>query len=257
MRSLALLALTPALVAQAPSAPSVDKLLAEHFEAQGGLAKLRALKSLKFQGRILQGPMEIALTGFRARGAFRTEVSVQGMTQITAFDGKAGWKIDPFQGYGGGKTAEALTPDEIKDAEEEADLDGPLVDYTAKGHKVEYMGQEPVEGSPAHILKVTLKNGQGKLMYLDVDSHLMVKQTSKRKIREREIETETYFSDYREVGGILFPFALEQGMKGMAQRGKIVVDKMELDAPVDPASLKMPAPAPAAAPAATPAPAGK
>ncbi|HJW32749.1 MAG TPA: hypothetical protein VJ505_05205 [Holophagaceae bacterium] len=247
MRPIALLLLAPALVAQAP-ALSVDQLLAKNFEAKGGLAKIKALKSVKMTGRLMQGPMEIAISGIQARGAFRMEVSVQGMTQITAFDGKAGWKIDPFQGYGGGKNAEAFTADEMKAAEVQADLDGPVVDYAAKGHKVEYMGKDTVEGAPAHKLKVTLKNGDVQTYYLDADSYLEVKQTSKRKIREQEVEMETYYGDFREVAGVLMPFSIEQGMPGMPQRAKIIVDKIEPNVTLDPASLKMPAPV--AAPAA-------
>lgn len=255
MRPLALLLFAPALIAQAPSqAPSVDQLLAKNFEAKGGLAKIKAIKTVKMSGRIMQGPMEIALTGIQARGAFRMEVSVQGMTQITAFDGKSGWKIDPFQGYGGGKNAEAMTADDLKAAEVQADLDGPLVDYATKGHKVEYMGKDTIEGAPAHKLKVTLKNGDVQTYFLDADSFLEVKQTSKRKIREQEVEAETFFGDFREVAGVLMPFALEQGMPGMPQRAKIIIDKIEPNVALDPASLKMPAPAPAPAPAATPAP---
>ncbi|MBI3132929.1 MAG: hypothetical protein HYZ13_16560 [Acidobacteria bacterium] len=247
MRSLALLLFAPALVAQAPS---VDQLLAKNFEAKGGLAKIKALKSVKMAGRIMQGPMEIAITGIQARGAFRMEVSVQGMTQITAFDGKAGWKIDPFQGYGGGKNAEAFTADEMKAAEVQADLDGPLVDYAAKGHKVEYMGKDTIEGAPAHKLKLTLKNGDVQTYFLDADSFLEVKQTSKRKVREQEVEAETFYGDFREVAGVLMPFAIEQGMPGMPQRSKIIIDKIEPNVALDPASLKMPAPAPAPATAA-------
>jgi len=250
MRPLALLLIAPALVAQAPTL-SVDQLLAKNFEAKGGLAKMRAIKSMKMSGRIMQGPMEIGISGIQARGAFRMEVSVQGMTQITAYDGKSGWKIDPFQGYGGGKNAEAFTADELKSAEVQADLDGPLVDYAAKGHKVEYMGKDTVEGAPAHKLKVTLKNGDVQTYFLDADSFLEVKQTSKRKVREQEVEAETFYGDFREVAGVLTPFAIEQGMPGMPQRAKIIIDKMEANVPLDPASLKMPAPAPAAA---TPAP---
>lgn len=249
MRILPVLLTASALVAQAP-APSADQILAKHYEAKGGLAKLKAIQAVKMTARIMQGPMEIAMKGHMGRGAYRMEVSVQGMTQITAYDGKAGWKIDPFQGYGGGKNAEAMTADELKSAEVQGDLDGPLVDYAAKGHKVEYVGKETVEGSPAHQLKVTLKNGDTQTYFLDADSFLEVKQTTKRKIRDQEIEAETFFSDFREVAGVLFPFAIEQGMKGMPQRAKIIVDKIEPNVPLDPALLKMPAPAPAPAPAA-------
>jgi len=256
VRILPILLITPALLAQAP-APTVSEILAKHYEALGGLAKIKALQSVKMTARIMQGPMQIGLTATMAKGAFRQEVTLQGMTQITVFDGKTGWKIDPFQGYGGGKNAEVLTADELKGAEVQADLEGPLVDYTPKGHKIEYMGKDTIEGAPAYKLKVTLKNGDVQTHYLDVDSYLEVKQTSKRKIRDQEVEAETYYGDFREVAGVLLPFAIEQGMPGMPQRAKIVVDKVEPNVPLDPALLKMPAPVVAAPAPAAPAPVGK
>ncbi len=248
MRTLTALLLAPALMAQAP-APSVEQVLAKHYEAKGGLVKIKALQSVKMTARLIQGPMEIALVGHMGRGAYRMEASLQGMTQIMAFDGKSGWKIDPFAGYGGGKNAEAMTADELKEAAVQADLDGSLVDYAAKGHKIEYMGKDTIEGAPAHKLKVTLKNGDVQTYFLDADSCLEVKMTSKRKVREQEVESETFFGDFREVAGVLYPYSIEMGMAGMPQRGKITVDKLEPNVPLDPAKLKMPAAAPAPAPA--------
>lgn len=248
MSILPLLLIAPALVAQAP-APSVDQILAKHHAAKGGLAKIKALRSAKITARILQGPTEIGLQMEVGQDTFRMEVSVQGMTQITAYDGKGGWKIDPFQGQGSGKNAEVLAADELKGAANQADFQGPLVDYAAKGHKIEYLGQENVEGAPTHKLKVLLKNGDVQTFFLDTDNYLEVKQVSNRKFRDQETEFETFFGDFRDVAGVLLPFGLEQGMAGAPQRAKIVVDKIEPNVTIDPARLKMPAaaaPTPAA-----------
>lgn len=242
---LAHLAAAPVLVAQAP-ALTADQLIAKHLEAEGGLAKHKALKSMRMTGKLVGAPMEITLVAEHKRPAsFRVDVSLQGQTQTTAFDGKGGWRVNPFAGYGGGKAAEPMTADEVKDAEVQADMDGPLVDYAAKGHKVEYMGTESVEGAPAHKLRVALKNGNSSVMYFDADSFLKVKETSKRKVRGQEVEIDTVYGDYKEVGGLLFPHSIEQGAVGQPQRQKIQMDKIELDAAIDEARFKAP-PAPKA-----------
>lgn len=245
MRSATFLALlaAPALLAQAP-ALTVDQLLAKHFEAQGGLAKIKALKSRRMTAKVLGAPVDVTLVFENKRpSSFRVDVLVQGQVQSTAFDGKAGWKVNPFAGYGGGKAAEPMTADELKDADLQGDLDGPLVDYAAKGHKVEYLGTESVEGSQAHKLKLTLKNGNTSTMFLDADSFLEVKAMSKRTIRGQEMESEQVMGDYKEVGGLLFPHSLEMGMKGMPQRQKLQVEKIELDVAIDDGRFKAP-PAP-------------
>ncbi|MBK8725852.1 MAG: hypothetical protein IPL96_07275 [Holophagaceae bacterium] len=165
---LALLAATPVLLAQAPApALTADQLIAKNIEAEGGLARRKAVKTVRMTGKLVGAPMEIILVAENKRPAsFRVDVTLQGQTQSTAFDGKAGWRVNPFAGYGGGKAAEPMTADEIKDSEVQADMDGPLVDYAAKGHKVEYLGTESVEGGTAHKLRVTYKNGNSSIMRL-------------------------------------------------------------------------------------------
>jgi hypothetical protein len=238
-----LLAASPALFAQAP-ALTVDQILAKHFEAEGGLARRKAVKSMRLTGKLVGMPMEIAIAmEARRPAAFRQDVTVQGQSQITAFDGKAGWRVNPFGGYGGSKAAEPFTEDELKEAQVQADMDGPLVDYAAKGHKVEYLGTESVEGAPAHKLRITLSNGNSTVSFLDADSFLKVKDVSKRKMRGQDVEMETVYGDYKEVGGLLFPHSLEVGGVGMPQRQKIQFDKVELDVAIGDDRFKAP-PAP-------------
>jgi hypothetical protein len=195
-------------------------------------------------GKMLGGEKEVEVVAENKRPDFmRVDVTVQKAVQTSAFDGKGGWRMDPFAGIGGGQSIHLLTPLESAEAKLQADMDGPLVDYAAKGHKLEYLGAESVEGSQAHKLKVTLKNGNSSVVYLDADSFLEVKSLSKRTIRGQEMESEQVMGDYKEVGGLLFPHSLEMGMKGMPQRQKLQVEKIELDVAIDDGRFKAP-PAP-------------
>jgi len=138
------------------------------------------------------------------------------------------------------KAPEPMSAEDLKDMEEQADLDGSLVDWKAKGHTVELMGKEKVEGSDAYKLKLTLKNGDTRYVYIDVDSYLELKTDAKRTIRGSEVETESVASDYKEVGGLILPHTITQGPKGSPQKQTITVDKIELDVPLDDARFKMP-----------------
>jgi outer membrane lipoprotein-sorting protein len=236
--------LTPALLAQ-----SVDEIVAKHIQARGGMDKLKAVQTIRSTGKMEVGP------GIEAPGIFiqkrpdmtRLDFQVQGLTATQAYDGKAAWAIMPFMGK---KDPELMPADETKEMQEEADIDGPLVDYKAKGNQVELVGKENVEGTPAYKLKVTLKNGNVKYMYLDADSGLQIKEEEKRIMHGSEQETEASLGDYREVNGVMFPFAIENGIKGSPQKEKITIEKLEINVPLDEASFKMPAvaPAPAAKP---------
>jgi len=233
------------LVAQDMTA---DQIIAKNIEASGGLAKMKAINTVKITGKIQLGPgIEAPLVIYKRRpNDAKMEFTVQGLTGTQAYDGqtKTGWALMPFQGK---KDAEPMTADDAKEAEENADFDGPLVDYAAKGSKVELLGKEKVEGSDVYKLKLTRKTGDVVLIYIDADSFLEVKSEAKRTIRGTEVEAEQTSGDYKEVGGLIVPFSLEGGVKGRPERQKITFEKYEFNLPMEHAQFVMPPPAPKAA----------
>ena len=173
----------------------------------------------------------------KRRKLARLEFTIQGMTAVQAYDGKNAWQIMPFTGK---KDPELMSADEAKEVEEMADIDGPLVDYKSKGHKVELLGKEKIEGTDAYKLKVTLKNGDIQTMYIDADSFLEIKDETKRTVRGTEQVVESSIGDYKEVDGIIFPFAIESGVKGSQEKQKLTFTKIELNVPLDDSIFKMP-----------------
>jgi outer membrane lipoprotein-sorting protein len=236
-----------ALPALPAAAQTVDELIAKNIEARGGMEKMKAVQGIRMTGKMMMGPgMEAPLTlEIKRPHNVRMEFTFQGMTGVQAYDGKTGWQISPF----GGKTdPEPMSPEELKQADEESDMDGPLVDYKTKGHTVELVGKEKVEGSDAWKLKVTLKNGTVQYTYLDADSFLAIKEETKRTVRGSETEIESTLGDYKEVGGLLIPHSIQSGAKGRPEKQNIVVEKVELNPKIDDARFKMPAAAPKAEP---------
>jgi outer membrane lipoprotein-sorting protein len=233
--------LTPILSAQ-----TVDEIIAKNVQARGGMDKIKSVKTLRSSGTMsMGGGMEApgAMTQKRPDMA-RLEFTVQGLTAVQAYDGKDAWQIMPFMGK---KDPELMSADDRKDIVENADIDGPLVDYKTKGNKVELLGKEKVEGTDAYKLKVTLKNGDVINDYIDADSFLEIKQESKRMIRGSEQEIESSLGDYKEVNGLMYPFAMENGIKGGTEKEKLTISKIEINVPVDDSIFKMPPPAPPAA----------
>jgi len=230
------------LVASAPvaSAQTVDELIAKNIEAKGGLAKLKAVKSQRATGKMVAGPgMEFPFVMLSKRPkSTRLEFTFQGMTGMQVYDGKTAWMSMPFMGK---KEPEVMPPDEAKMIEEQADMDGPLMDYKEKGHTVELAGKEQVEGADAFKLKVTLKGGDVRHIYLDAETYLEIKVESKRTVRGAEIEGESYLSDYKEVGGMMMAHVMESGAKGSPQRQKLVIEKVELNPEIADSLFAMPA----------------
>ena len=235
-----------AVLASALWAQTADEIIAKNIQARGGSDKLKSVQSLKSTANMAMGPgMEAPGVLIQKRSNLaRLEFTIQGLTAVQVYDGKNAWQIMPFMGK---KDPELMSADEAKEVEEMADIDGPLVDYKGKGHQVELLGKEKVEGTDAYKLKVNLKNGDVQTIYIDADSFLEINEETKRTVLGSEQVVESSIGDYKEVSGIMFPFAIESGIKGSPQKQRLTITKIELNVPVDDSIFKMPAAAPAPA----------
>ena len=231
-----------AAAAQDASAITADELVRKNIEARGGVEKLRAIDATRATGKMKftgDFAIELDLEQVVTRdGRIRSEFSLQGMTGVQAYDGKDAWQISPFQGR---KDPDRMSEDDARALLDGTDLDGPLVDYAAKGHKIEYLGTEDVDGTDAHKLKLVEKDGDLKYIYLDPDYFLEIRQTVQRQVRGVEQEYETDLGNYEQVAGVYMPFSLESGPKGGNKNQKIVIEKVEVDPEIDDASFRFPA----------------
>ena len=242
LRRVAVTILTLVCVAPAMYAQTADEIIAKNIEAHGGAAKLKAIQSMKITAKIEVGPgMEAPAVMYESRPHnVRREFTFQGMTAVMAYDGKDGWQIMPFQGK---KDAELMPADDRDDIADDADLDGQLMDYAAKGNKVEFLGKDKLEGTDVYKLKVTLKDGAVQTYYIDTDSNLEVRVDTERIVRGSPHKTQTVIGDYKEVDGLPMPFSFEgSDADHPDQKQKITVEKIELNAPMTSVSFNMPPP---------------
>jgi len=136
---------------------------------------------------------------------------------------------------------EPLPDEEAAVAAEQADIEGPLVDWKAKGHRVELAGKDPLPGGPAQRLQLTLKSGATRQVWLDAATGLVVRTLAMRTLRGREVALETDFGDYRQTSGVAFARSIETGVPGRPRRLRIVVESVEVNVPLDPDRFQMPA----------------
>jgi hypothetical protein len=213
----------------AASAYTAEELVARNLQARGGADKLRALKSVHVEGKVrLGGGLEAKVESWAiAPGQWRDEFSLQGLTAVEAWDGKQAWSINPFEGR---RDPQMLSPDEAKDMIEAADFTGPLVDYLEKGSRVEYLGTEDIDGTDAHKLRVTFKNKDSWVVYLDPDQFLEIRIVTHHIVRGQERVNTTDVGEYEQVDGIWFPFEV----------GNMHIDTMTLNPKVDAAVFGVP-----------------
>ena len=239
MRRIPVLIATLVLFALPASAQSVDDIIAHYVKTVGGMEKIQDVKTLRRTGKFIGGGgFEAAILQENKRGNLvREEFSLQGMIGINAYDGKTGWKIEPWNGK---KDAEALGEEEMKSILEDSDFDGPLVNYRQKGNKVEFAGLDRFEGTDTFKLKVTKPDGDTYVYYLDTDYYVPIKIDTRRIVRGAEREYETVVGDYKEVAGWYLPYSFETGVKGSQGKAKIVYEKIEANVTIDDGRFSMP-----------------
>lgn len=171
-------------------------------------------------------------------GKSRVEIEFAGKTAVQVYDGANGWKVRPFLNR---NEVQPFTAEEAKSESTKAELDGPLVDYAAKGTKVELEGTEAVEGRDAYKLKLTTKTGNVQRVWVDAQSFLDVKvEGSPRRMDGRMRTVWVYQRDFRSVDGLMIPFNLETAVDGYRDTHKMVIEKVAVNPKLDDALFTKP-----------------
>jgi hypothetical protein len=227
-------------VAALASAQSAEELVAKNIEAKGGIQKIKAIKTLRMIGHLEEGGMS-ATVGQEAKAPdlLRQTFTIQNMTEVQAYDGSMGWQISPFEGR---RDPERLGDDDMRSLVEEADFYGPLVDYQAKGNRIESLGRTMVDGDDALRLKVTLKNGDILYYDLDPDTWLEIRIERQQFIRGSVRERVTELGSYKLVNGVYYPFSIRSGPKRNPDaRSTVAIDTIEANVDIPDSEFKMPA----------------
>jgi outer membrane lipoprotein-sorting protein len=249
-----LLTILACFLPPAAAAQTVDEIVKKAIDARGGIEKIKAVQSERITARLLSGQgLEAAvILEFKRPNKMHSEITVEGQKIVRVYDGKsAGWTINPFAEN---KDVQPMSAEDLKDAPDESDMDGPLVDYKSKGTQIELLGKEDLDGKPVYRLKLTNKNGDVRSYLLDASSFLTLKWEGIRKIEGRELPWESSLADYREIQGMKFPFKIEQGSPGTEFKQGLTIEKIETDPKIDESHFAKPALPEAPAAPATPTP---
>ncbi|MGA2596132.1 MAG: hypothetical protein ABSH09_03870 [Bryobacteraceae bacterium] len=219
---------------------TIDQIVQKHLDAVGGADKLKAIDNVKATGNavLMGGQVEAPITMVLKRPtSMRLDMSIQGQNFIQAFDGTTSWMINPFMGS---PDPQKASDEETKATRDDSDfIEGPLMDYKAKGSTVELVDKEDVGGTSAYKIKITKKSGNVQYLFLDAKTFLDMKSTGHRKQMGQEMDVETTMANYKTVNGVQMPFSIAQKANGNPVM-ELTVDKYEVNVPVDDAMFKMP-----------------
>jgi outer membrane lipoprotein-sorting protein len=222
------------LAAGAVQAQTLEEIIAKNLKSKGGLDKIRDTTSVKMIGKVTADGKEVAMTIWAKRpNLMRREFSIEGRPIVNAFDGTTLWKSE------GTAPPEAMPGPQAAYAKQESEFDSVFVDYKQKGHALEFLGKQNVDGKEVYRVKVQKKGGPPQDYYLDAATGLEMKITTNLDQGGSQTAIVTEMSDYRDVDGRLVPFRTRQLLNGKVM-ASIALDNVEFNVPVDEAVFRMP-----------------
>lgn len=206
---------------------TADEIVSKYIKNSGGSERWKSLKSLKMTGKIPTPQGDLSFIMYRkAPDKMLTEINIQGMRIVPqAYDGEVAWTINPMSG----NDPQKLPDEMIKSMKDEAILEDPFVNYSQKGHQIEYLGKETVNGveyNKVNLLK-NKNNDEPDILetyYFDIEYNLPI--IVKSKVEGNELET--VLGNYSEVEGFMMPMSIDVKMPGQPQQS-ISIEKIEIN----------------------------
>lgn len=212
---------------------TLDEIVAKHIEAIGGKDNWAKIKTLRMEGTMKAQGAEIKILILQVdKKASRQNISAMGMTGYSILTTTDGWSFMPFQGQ---TKPEPITADDLKNSQDQLNLQESFINYEELGKKLEYLGKEDIDGTECFKIKMTDKNEQEVTYFIDPDNYYVIKQTNKIKSNGKEFENTVSFGNYKKLDeGIVYPMNVSSGFGGETE-----VTKLEINVPIDEAEFKV------------------
>ncbi len=233
---LAFIAFSSIVFISSAKAQTADEIVNKYITAIGGTDNWKKVNSMTSEGNLKVQGADVAVTMTVLNGkGMRQNISVMGMTGYSIMTPDSGWNFMPFNGQ---QKPEPVTAETLKESVDQYDVQGSLLDYKTKGHSVEYLGKEDVEGTEALKLKLTHKSGKTETLYFDPASYFMIRSITKQKANGQETDVTTTISNYKKLPeGIFVPMSINIPV-GPGQNADMTITKVEINKPVDEAIFK-------------------
>ncbi|EDM44542.1 conserved hypothetical signal peptide protein [unidentified eubacterium SCB49] len=221
-------AIVPVMTAQ-----NVDEIVASYFENTGGTDAWRNLETLKISASISQGGMEIPVDIYQTKeGKMAVMANFQGMNMtFMAYDGETAWNTNQMT-----MAPEKLSQEQTDNMKlQKNDFPSPFLDYKDKGYTVEYVGEETMDGAQTHKIKLVqepimvngVKTESITYYYFETENNVPI---ATEAVVAGQTMKDT-MSDYEEVDGLYFPFAMTM-MGGMPISIKNIEVNLDIDSKI-------------------------
>ena len=219
-------------VTASPPKLTAAQIVDRNVAARGGLDAWRKVQSMVWIGHLESEHAPLPSMGFvleqKRPNMTRFQLIAMNERTVRAVDGRQGWKARPGN-------VEPYTLQELRFAQAAPGLDGPLIDYKAKGNLVELRGLEEIEGRAAWHLNVRLASGERDDVWIDTHTFLELRYdratVGANGLPARPVSV--IYRDFKKIDGMMVPSLVETGAGSGSVPDKMVVERIVLNAPLD------------------------
>jgi hypothetical protein len=233
--STALFAAVFSLGAISSRAQTADEIVNKYIQALGGRDAIAGVKTIYEEGNLSVMGQDAPSTTYIVSGkGFKSSVDFNGQQIVQVVTDKGGWAINPMTGQ---TSATAIPEEQLKASRYQLDIGGPLMDYKAKGSKIELIGKDTAGGAPAYKLKLTTKDSVSLSLFIDVSTSYLTRMITRPPGQDNDVIIN--FSDYKKVdGGFMMPWSQEIVLPQLTLA--MTSKKVEINKTIDPTIFDMP-----------------
>jgi hypothetical protein len=221
---------------------SAAKIVEKNVAARGGLDAWRKIETMIWSGHLQSTHGEVPTMLFVLQqerpNKTRFDVNSLGQKTVRIFDGVRGWKAKPS--HEGGPEIQPYSPEEVTFAQAAQVIDGPLIDYVAKGNKVTLEGLDEVRGRKAYRLGVRLAAGESDHVWIDAQTFLDLRYDRLYSSGAGAATVSVFYGNYKTVQGLKIPSVIETGSAPGLTPDKLVIENIMPNGPVDERSFARP-----------------
>jgi len=219
-----------------PAPLGAEQIVDKCVEVRGGLAAWRRISTITWVGHLESERSPIPSLPFQLQekrpDKSRFEITEPSQRSLRVFNGASGWKMRP--GQDGRPVVKQFTALETRFASEASGLEGPLIDYRARGSKVELEGVDQMDGRTVYRIGVRLASGAGQTVWIDAVTFLETRYDRIAYDQQGPRGTVSVrYLDYKEVEGLALPSVFEISGAAGSKPDRMVIEKVALNPPID------------------------
>ena len=221
------------------SKPTAEEIYAKYIQARGGQAKFDAVNTLIERGTYSENGQSFPAVQAKMRPYYR----LVGDPDQPLKDGGEGYDGSAWEYYSDPGIVLRVVSDAAAALRHNSYIFGLLVDYKRQGSTITLIGTEKIKGRLAYNLRVHLRDNFEEDEFIDAESWLLVASRKVAKVHAfgNEVTSETLYSDYKPVEGILFPFLTrETDLKTGKELNRFVTSSYILNQRIDAAKFSPP-----------------